>query len=213
MRSFNLNETFFSVYSRNEKEREKNRRCRVSWRSLCTRRFLLCFRRRNSRLSVFFVSTFAALCPRSVDINPGQGGKNVCFGHVRSRRGGSQKDMARSEKERENESEDVGSTTFVSRSLIFSVLPVFSTHPYPTLGFSLSLHRALSSSTVLLSVLLRQRFPAQFRRSSHFFFPSLCGRTVEIQRSEKHEKERGREKRRRGWNDYGSGWPWVSRRL
>lgn len=29
--------------------------------SLCTRRFLLCFRRRNSRLSVLFVSTLAAL--------------------------------------------------------------------------------------------------------------------------------------------------------
>lgn len=79
-----------------------------------------------------------------------------------------------------------------------SVLSVFSAHPYPSFGLSLSLHRVLSSS-IVLSILLRQRFPARFRRSSHFFLPSLslsfCGRTVEIQRSDEREKERGGGKR------------------
>lgn len=141
--------------------------------SLCTRRFLSCFRRHDSRLSILFVSTLAALCPRSVDINPGQGGKNVCFGHVRSSAAGVRKMQLRKRErgkqgEREKESEDIGSTTFVSRSLIFRYC-LFSIHPCPSYGFSLSLYRALSDSIVLLSVLLRVS-PHDFDEVFIFFF-------------------------------------------
>lgn len=214
-RSFSLNETFFSAYLRNEREREKSRR--ASRRRYVPAVFSRVFVAATPLLSVLFVSTLAAFCPRSVDINPGQGGKNVCFGHVRSSAAGVRK-MRQGERGREGErarerrkkSEDAGSTTFVSRSLIFRVLSVRDPFLSHSLSLSLilfSFSRALSpSSIVLLSVLLGQRFPARFRRSSHFFSSlSLYERTVQRHGDPTSMKKGEAERNGEGGNDYGSG--------
>lgn len=177
-----------------------------SARAFSSRRLLL-----PSFCSPLFVSTLAALCPRLVDINPGQGGKNVCFGHVRSSAAREDKETERREergkrrreKARKRASEDVGSTTLVSRSLIFRYC-LFSPRLYFSLAASLFLSFSLSPVVLHLSSSIRPSIrpaspalpalalsPARARtiptKFSHLF--SSLGWTVEIVTSERKRQE------------------------
>jgi len=97
MRSFSLNETFFlGLFAEQERKRKESSSSSSSSSCIMTSLrtpvvFSRVFVAATYYFSVLFVSTLAAFCPRSVDINPGQGGKNVCFGHVRSSAAGVRK--------------------------------------------------------------------------------------------------------------------------
>lgn len=130
-RSFSLNETFFliAVYSRMEKKRNRRRvsRCRYVHTH---RLFSTCFRRRGSLGSLSAPLPLSLSLPTIGRHKSRTRWKKRLF---RARPFERVEREKRRDKEGERESEDVGSTTLVSRSLIFRCL--FSSHLYPSLSF------------------------------------------------------------------------------
>lgn len=164
--SFSLNETFFSAAAATalEETRRKRSRRRASRRRYVSRRLSSpCFRRGGSPLGFFVIagsllslSLFLFLsCSRSVDINPGQGGKNVRFGQRLSSGacGGTRSESGRQEKEQFGEKEKERGRRVDDACFAVVDISVLSVPPPCSRSLSLSLFLLLVSSFFIVRYL------------------------------------------------------------